>query len=103
MPNTTLNRRFEKRYIEKKGEETELEIAPLDPIAKTPYHVATAEFATGAKFTITREAGRGRGQGGFKVTDKQGNKSYAGSLVKAWASIRYMAKIAPTTERSSIG
>lgn len=74
-----------------------------DPKVNQPYHVGSAEFATGQKFTITREAGQGKGQGGFKITDKQGNKSYAGSLVKAWASIRYMAKVAPTTERSSIG
>jgi hypothetical protein len=74
-----------------------------DPKANQPYHVGSAKFATGQKFTITREAGQGKGQGGFKITDKDGNKSYAGSLAKAWASIRYMAKIIDKTERSSIG
>ena len=105
MPNTTRGKFIRNYHVQKDGSEI-IEDLMVDPVVNQPYVVGQADFANGMKFTIVREPGKGQGQGGFKVirhhNDKADEKSYAGSLPKAWASVRYMARIAQTTERSTI-
>jgi hypothetical protein len=97
---------FRNYQINKDGSETIVDTL-VDPVVNRPYVVGQAEFANGMKFTITREPGKGQKSGGFKVTRHNSNspddKSYAGTLPKAWASVRYMARIAQSTERSTLG
>lgn len=106
MPNTTRGKFIRNYHVQKDGSEIIEEIM-VDPVVNQPYVVGQADFANGTRFTIVREPGRGRKSGGFKVIshnrDRADENSYAGTLSKAWASIRYMAKIAQTTERSTIG
>ena len=100
MPNTTQGR-FIRLDRPTKQDPLAYEDRLVDPISKRAYLVGTASFANGTSFVITREPGKGVKMGGFKIVDAQGNKSYAGSLDKAWASVRYMAQISQQSERSS--
>ncbi len=63
-----------------------------------PVIIGSAQFANGSSFEVRKIH---PDKPGCSVTDKYGNVSYAGSIVKAWASVRYMAKILHHTERSS--
>jgi len=105
MPNTTRGKFIRNYHVQKDGSEI-IEDLMVDPVVNQPYVVGQADFANGMRFTITREPGRGQKSGGFKITRHNRNspddKSYAGTLSKAWASVRYMARIAQTTERSTI-
>lgn len=105
MPNTMRGKFIRNYHVQKDGSEIIEEIM-VDPVVEQPYIVAQANFANGMRFTITREPGKGLKSGGFKITRHNDNaadeKSYAGTLAKAWASVRYMARIAQTTERSTL-
>ena len=59
--------------------------------------VGMAEFANGMEFRIDQvKAG-----GSCKITDKNGNVSYAGSPAKAWSSVRYQAQVLQHTENTT--
>ena len=104
MPNMKQGKFIRKYTVLKNGDEI-VEDLVVDPVVQRPYVVGQASFANGMNFTITREPGKGLKSGGFKITRHNENsaddKTYAGTLAKAWASVRYLARIAQTTERST--
>ena len=62
-----------------------------------PRAIGSANFANGSSFLVEQV----NPKGGCRITDKEGNFSYSRSEAKAWASVRYMGKIAQQSERSA--
>lgn len=63
-----------------------------------PTLIGQADFANGEAFNIVQV----KEGGSCKITNLNTQKfSYAGSIAKAWASIRYQARIVHRTENTS--
>lgn len=62
-----------------------------------PRFIGMAEFANGTKFQLDQV----NAKGAVKIIDlNSGSVSYARTYAKAWANIRYQARIHQVTERS---
>lgn len=70
-------------------------------MSKKPYEptlVGLAEFANGARFRIDQITAKGTC---IITDDRTKATSHSGSIPKAWASVRYQARINQRTENTS--
>lgn len=63
-----------------------------------PHIIGEADFANGTAFRIVQV----KEGGSCKITDLNTDKySYAGSIAKAWSSVRYQSSITQRTENTT--